>query len=79
MLDTMIEAYKGLFSSLTHTVREMEITGEVPDGHLEGAPKTVDEATTLMLGMLVLVDRILFDLNALRMDMLFSETFEKDN
>lgn len=79
MLDEIIASYRRRYTNIAHTLQHIEETGTIPDAELEGAPQTVAEATQALISMLVVLDRVLYDLNLLRMDINFSQDAKENN
>lgn len=79
MLDEIVQNYLRRYANIAHTLQQVEETGVIPDSEMEGAPQTVAEAIQALTSMLVVLDRVLYDLNLLRIEMNFSQDAKENN
>lgn len=74
MLDSLIQNYLMAHAELVSRLNEAQASGGdisvIPNREIEGAPQTVGEYICALEGMLFLAEKVLFDLNALRIERL---------
>lgn len=78
-LDSILEGYENVLHNLHHLFDQVVETGIIPNGDTPGAPQTKEEALIGFAGMMFVLDRVIADLNVVRMELNFAESAEESN